>query len=280
MKLTFSRVSDETFYILPLLDDTTILPNVLTGLGTLTCGRVIIRHVKDLWEFVRQSRLLATRTDALEKGTAFFSQYAAHLTNRGVELPRDLNPLNFEPDYWKSLMDAKTWHVFVINDKMTRAGLFTREGDYEYEVYDDGVWPDGYSSSQYMVCPLSIGDTLPSGAYLQPGDIMRSAGGKYLLRYQTDDYNIVIRDGNYDAKWSLPMRMTDEVRKKFPEGRLYMQPNGRLIVETKKNGDAHKYWSTHQEGNYGSFAKLGDDGILRTITPMGKETWSSNASKK
>lgn len=271
MSSFISNQTSETLYAFPVVDDSTDLCSVLTGLGTLSIGQNQIHTIRDLWTFIRLGKHMATRPTSLALGTAFFTQYAVLLQgNSKVNLPNDLKPQNFALGYSEKLDSARSLQVFIVNSSFTKGILFTANTDTSYTIKENGLY-DG-ATARTLLAMFSIGDTLPPGAYLQPGEALNSPNNKYYLLFQKDDNNIVIYDYSLKVKWAPPLRWP------ISPGIFLMHTDGRLIYSNLAGRIMKEYWSNAAESkpeNYWSQAFLRDDGILCTISIPGNKTWNS-----
>jgi hypothetical protein len=117
--------------------------------------------------------------------------------------------------------------------------------------------------------PLGLhaaGNSLSSGASLNPGDSLTSPSGTYNLIYQSDGNLVVYRDDGTPVWWSSTNGSAP--------GLVTVQTGGDVTV-TDPNGNI--LWSAGTDGNPGDALVMQDSGALQVIGSDGTVLWDSGS---
>ena len=178
-----------------------------------------------------------------------------------------LNPLKYMSSQgWTALFNSSSISVFLATEDLSRVVTFESSPDHSWIFESNRVvrarygtvsQPDPAAGSVYV----SRGNRLPSGLWLEPGDSLRSANGKYTFVYQHDN-NAVVYDTS-DPTRHIPQWATNTGG---PAYRLQLSHTGEVSVWS---APGQRSWvdpftaAGHALATHECSLVLGDDGILR-----------------
>lgn len=172
---------------------------------------------------------------------------------------------------------AVQWTTDTGNDYLVLGGeprtMSVSDKAASLELKDDGRLVAQDSTKELWQPPRCIGDRLPMGMFMAPGDSLESPDKKYKLEYKSDG-NLVLSDVAGTQHWE------SKTAGKAPH-RVFVQSNGDLYI----TGPSAVHWKGSEnygikgEQYAGSTLVLGNDGRLVVRARSDSELWAAAPSR-